>query len=109
MKYGNNKYRNRFDYENKRSYNRKKNQENDSDSSLSDNSINNGLLKEFIKIKNSKEKMPNNSETKESTVTINENACNNNNLDETQKANEQFILMEPPAQIFSALKKPNYN
>jgi len=107
MRYGQNRFRNRYDYESRRSYKRQRNSDDDSDISSIHNSANNDLLKEFINIKKSKEKNQNNVENKQSNLIIPEKSFNNNNLIDFQDSIKE--KMEQPFQIFSALKKPNLN
>lgn len=110
MKFGYNRYRNRYDNEPRRSYRRHKYSDDESDSSSNYYSVNNDLLKEFINIKKSKEKIPNNLENKNSNYFIEEKSFTNNNFNENQNTNNyHFMEMEQPTQIFSALRKPNFN
>lgn len=109
MKYSYNRYRNRYDYETRRSYRKQRMSDYESDSSSNNNSANNDLLREFINIKKSKEKVSPNKIDREESQNCKEKSYNDNIPNDTQNFNNQYMEMEQPTQIFSALKKPNFN
>ena len=110
MKYGHNRFRNRYDYESRKSYRRQRNSDDNSDSSSNHYSANNSLLKEFIDIKKFKDKIPFNIENKDFNFNAKEKHFNCNNFNDPQNNNNEYFMdIEQPTQIFSALRKPNFN
>jgi len=119
-KYGHNKFRSRYDYSYRRSHRRMRSSDDDSDKSLGNTSENNELLNEFLTIKKSKEKnlkFINHKNTNfENNAISEEISKDGNNLfynfnEDCLSVNIENISMnvEQPVQIFSSLKKPNFN